>query len=470
MMILKIAARNVLRNRRRSLMTLGTLTVGAAATLIFGALLNFILLDFQTSTVRRVGHLTVFEKGFFNFGGGNPSEFGIRNYQSLITLIETNPRLAPLVRVVTPYQIVFGVAGNYNANLSKTFFGRGIVPADRANMRQWNDFGVDDGPPPQIPMQGPDSGFIGLGMAHILGLCKELSIPNCPDRPVHESLAPVVSSASSEPLPPLVLEAAAARRDERAASQRARPGAQIELLAATAAGTPNVVRLHVEHTDEQGVKELDDNYVQLQLPLAQQLAYGRDTPRVTGVTIQLKHSRDLQAAREALQSIFQANSLNLEVRDFVEMTPLYRQAIAFFAFLFGFLSVIIGVIVVFTVVNTMTMSVMERTPEIGTARALGVQRRSLAVQFLMEGTLLGIAGATLGLLVAIAIVTVINLSGMTWVPPTASGHVPFRLYLLGSAGLPGGVWLALVGLAAFASLWPARRAARMRVVDALRHV
>ena len=63
----------------------------------------------------------------------------------------------------------------------------------------------------------------------------------------------------------------------------------------------------------------------------------------------------------------------LEVQDFQTLNPYYGQTVAFFAAIFGFISILIGVIVLFTVGNTMSMAVVERTPEIGTLRAIGLR-------------------------------------------------------------------------------------------------
>lgn len=91
MRVLKIAFRNVFRNRRRSLMTLMTVAIGGIAVLLLGALLGYIILDFQTSTVKRVGHLTVYKKGYYDFGSGNPVAYGIGDYQRVRQLIVDDP-------------------------------------------------------------------------------------------------------------------------------------------------------------------------------------------------------------------------------------------------------------------------------------------------------------------------------------------------------------------------------------------
>jgi putative ABC transport system permease protein len=457
MSIAKIAFRNVFRNRRRSTMTVSTIIVGAVSVLLIGAMLGFVTLDFQSSVIRRSGHLTIYKKGYFEFGAGNSSAYGIADYEGLATMVRDDPVLRPMITIVTPVQDVLGLAGNYQADRSKPFFGRGIVPRDHAQMRQWDDFhlGTAGSSQPEMP-DDLHSGVVGIGMGRILGLCAALHIARCNAPP---QAAPAKAAAADPQIQQL-----SASRD----TVRPEPGAHIDLLAATAGGAPNVVGMNVDHAESQGSREIDDNYVLMHLELAQQLAYGRGEHKVTGIVLQLRRSSDMPAARTRLYEIFQTRHLDLEVRDFSELTPLYKQVLAFFAFLFSFVAIVLAVVVLFTVVNTMSMAVMERIDEIGTARALGLTRAKVRRQFMLEGCLLGVIGATLGVVVAAGVAWLMNISNVSWTPPTAAGPVPLKLFISDSLSI--GTWLCLVALASLASLFPANRASRMNVVDALRHV
>ena len=175
-------------------------------------------------------------------------------------------------------------------------------------------------------------------------------------------------------------------------------------------------------------------------------------------------------ARARLLSLFDQRSLDLEVRDFTELTPLYGQVIALYGSIFSFISVIMGVVVLFTVVNTMGMSVVERTNEIGTVRAMGIRRRGIRLQFLVEGSLLGAFGATAGVILAALIAYAMNNAGLLWTPPGSTQPVPLRIHLSGSMALIVGVWAGLVIVSTVASLLPAMRAAKLPIVEALRHV
>jgi putative ABC transport system permease protein len=169
-------------------------------------------------------------------------------------------------------------------------------------------------------------------------------------------------------------------------------------------------------------------------------------------------------------ALFQEHGLDLEVRDFTELNPQYNQIIGLFRSIFAFISTIIAIVVLFTVTNAMGMSVVERTGEIGTSRAIGVRRQRIREQFLTEGSLLGIMGATVGVLLAYFVAYAINHSAITWSPPGQVGWVPLRLYLIGAGRLIVTTWIGLLVVSALAALVPANRAARMVVVDALRHV
>jgi len=467
-MLWKIALRNILRNRRRSLMTGSAIAVGVLGLLVFGGFINYIFSAFETGLVQRIGHLTVFRSGYFVFGGGNPAAYGIDDYQAAMKLFGEDRLLRPMVRVMTPTQSLVGIAGNYNEgnDAAKTFLGVGLIPSDRQRMRQWNEYGTAQKYVPDARMSddAPQRGLVGGGLARILGLCTALKLPNCPPPP-HVAENPVAPTATGLALTDL------AHVELGDAGKRPAALPRLDLLGATAGGAPNVVSLDVAGADVQGVKELDDNYVAMPLGLAQQLVYGRGEHKVTGIVLQLHRSEDMNAARARLDTLIGEHHLDLEVHSFADLTPFYVQVVRLFSTIFLFITVIMGVIVLFAVVNTMTMNVVERTNEIGTIRAMGVRRNGIRAQFLVEGWLLGAIAATVGVLAAFIVIPAINHVGLMWTPPGNANPVPFLL-AVPSARPPLliGTWLGLVLVATFAALLPANRAARLPVVDALRHV
>jgi putative ABC transport system permease protein len=466
-LLLKIALRNILRNRRRSLMTGSAVAAGALATLLFGGFAFYIFAGLETNNVQRIGHLTVFRAGYFLFGAGNPAGYGIERYHDVMTLIGNDPVLQPMINVITPTQSLLGIAGNFSGDndASKTFIGVGLIPSDRQRMRRWDALRTGSIPPADSRLSDQDEtrGLIGFGLARILGLCRALALQNCPSVPEPAASADKPSPVLNEDLGEL------ARRDAGGTDHSA-VAPHIELLAVTVGGAPNVVSLTVSGAEPQGVKELDDNYIAMPLPLAQELVYGRGEHKVTGIEIQLHRSQGLRAARTRLNTLIRDNHLDLDVRDFAELTPFYGQVVRLFSVIFLFIALVMGVIVLFAVVNTMTMNVMERTNEIGTIRAMGVRRGGIRWQFIAEGWLIGAIGASVGAALAFMIAALVNRAGLTWVPPGNANPVPLHLAVTGSPALVIAAWIGLVLVATVAALLPANSAARLSVVDALRHV
>src|SRR5690348_3051152 len=138
----KIVFRNILRNRRRSLMTGSAVAAGAMAMLLFGGYVAYIFAGLETGSVQRDGHLTVFRSGYFLFGSGDPAGYGIDRYRDVMAMIGEDPVLKPMLNVLTPTQSLVGIAGNFSGTVdaSKTFMGEGFIPSDRERMRQWDEF------------------------------------------------------------------------------------------------------------------------------------------------------------------------------------------------------------------------------------------------------------------------------------------------------------------------------------------
>jgi putative ABC transport system permease protein len=308
-----------------------------------------------------------------------------------------------------------------------------------------------------------DSVVIGTGVARVLQLCAPLKVAECP------------APAPKEPSDGAALPRDVGLLVENEGANDGATGSgppELELLAATISGAPNVARLKVVKAESMGVKEFDDVYVGMHLPQAQRLLYGTAAPEVTAIVLQLHHTNQIPLAKARLQQLL-ATSLHdrpLAVYDFATLNPYYGQTISLFNAIFGFIAVLIGAIVLFTVGNTMNAAVVERTVEIGTLRAIGLRRGGIRRLFVAEGLLLGALGALVGVTAALGLAALINHSGLTWTPPGRVNPITLHLRVWGETRLLAGTAIALVLVAVLSAWWPARRAARLEIVEALRHV
>ena len=460
--LLSLALRNLLRNRRRSLTSLLAVMIGGFSLLLFGGYVRNITYGLETGFVTQSGHFQIQKKDYFLYGNGNPAAYSIDGYAALIAAIKADPALAPLVAVVTPTLQFGGIAGNFAAAASRTVVGMGIVVDDQNRMRLWNEYAFPELPKPlALTGTSTDAAVIGTGVARALDLCAPLKVDNC-----RRESAAAAESGSSVPNDIAALSMMETHKTAPAGKTR------IELLAPNMHGAPNMAQLNIVKAEEQGVKELDDIFVALHLSQAQKLIYGSGMPEVTAIEVQFHSTRSMPAARVLLQQVINASPLkkNLTILDFKALNPFYEQTIRLFDVIFGFISLLIGTIVVFMLGNTMSMAVVERTVEIGTLRAIGLRRNEIRNLFVLEGLMLGLFGAVLGIALAVLAANIVNWSGLSWTPPGRINEVPLTVRVWGEWKLIGLTGVGLVLIAGLSAWWPSQQAARMNIVDALRHV
>lgn len=464
MKTLSLALRNLLRNRRRSLTTLLAMTIGLIAILLFGGYRSNIIYGTQTGFVQHSGHLQIQHQGYFLDGGDNPTAYGIADYQRIIDTVKHDPVLAPMLTVVTPTLQLGGIAGNFAAGVSRSVLATGLVAEERNRMLDWNDYGVVSYALP-LPLAGAseDAVVIGTGVARKLKLCAALKVPNCSQTPT----AATHDESGTQAAPADIAALSVLEAEQQPASAENR----IEMLAATAHGAPNVASLGVIRADNMGIKALDDVYMAMHLQQAQRLIYGTTPPQVTAIQIQLQHTAQIPLAQQRLAQLLATNfkSQPLEVLDFQTLNPMYQQTNQFMDSIFGFIAMLIGVIVLFTIGNTMSTAVVERTVEIGTLRAMGQRRSGIRRLFMCEALLLGLAGSAIGVLCALAIASIINHSGWSWIPPGYSYAYLILVRVWQDPPLLVGSVIGMILVTVLSAWWPANRAAKLVIVDALRH-
>ncbi|HEU4373866.1 MAG TPA: FtsX-like permease family protein, partial [Telluria sp.] len=375
MKTMSIALRNLLRNRRRSLATLLAMIIGMSAILLFGGFKANVIFAMQTTNVQRSGHFQIQAKDYFLYGSGDPAAYGIADYRHVIDLVRNDPVLQPMLTVVTPKLSLGGIAGNFAAGVSKTVIAGGVVVPEQNTMLLWDDYGISYAHPLALTGTSPDAVVVGTGVARMLQLCGPLEVPNCRAMPAKTGAAASGKAAPDDIQALSALEAPAAPAVDKT---------RIEMLAANDHGVPNVAALTVVKAVNQGLKEFDDIFMVMHLAQAQRLIFGDSAPKVTAVQVQLKHTAQMPEARARLVQLLSTLKEPLEVQDYETLNPIYGQTVRFFDSVFGFIAILIGVIVLFTVGNTMSMAVVERTAEIGTLRAIGLRRAGIRRLFMCE--------------------------------------------------------------------------------------
>jgi putative ABC transport system permease protein len=182
----------------------------------------------------------------------------------------------------------------------------------------------------------------------------------------------------------------------------------------------------------------------------------------------LDRTEDTDAYLARFRARFPAAAHTLEFVPWYERADFYTKTVALFSQQMAVLRLIIGVIIVLSISNLLVMSVLERTGEIGTLLAVGFRRDKVLRLFAAEGLLLGLIGGTAGVLVGYGLAELISAIGIPMPPPPGmdegyTGEIRITLPVLGNAFAIALVTTALAGL------YPAWKASRLDIVNALRH-
>jgi putative ABC transport system permease protein len=184
-------------------------------------------------------------------------------------------------------------------------------------------------------------------------------------------------------------------------------------------------------------------------------------PAFSSITMRLK---DRNAWRELEKRMSADPQLNtLEIKPEIDYWAAQSEQMSKFVNFLGlFIAIIFSFAAVLGAMITMYAQVAARTREIGTLRAIGFQRRSVLVSFVIESVLLSLAAGGVGVGVASAMQS-LSFTTMNW---QTFSEVTFRFYLSPTVIVAAFIFSTIIGYAG--GLLPAIRAARMPIVQATR--
>lgn len=239
-------------------------------------------------------------------------------------------------------------------------------------------------------------------------------------------------------------------------------GTTLVLIANTETGGISAVETRVVGIFESITKAYDDVALRIPLPLARQLM------RTEGEHLRLvllDHVEDTDTTVRALRERLPGG--RYQVVPWYDMADFYNKTVELFSKQVAVIYLIIAVIIVLAISNTMTMAVMERVGEIGTMMALGNRRRDILGIFVAEGCILGLLGAATGVGLGILLGLLISAIGIPMPPGPAMAWGYEAGIRLTAENLIKAAAIALA-TTVLASLYPAWRASRLQIVDALR--
>ena len=168
-------------------------------------------------------------------------------------------------------------------------------------------------------------------------------------------------------------------------------------------------------------------------------------------------SSTFKGATVDVESMYEMASDVLKLEAALNMITLAAVMVLFFIILIG-------------VINTLRMTIRERTREIGTIRAIGMQKKDVRNTFILETLFLGLFSAIAGTLLAFIVMGLLSM----WTinagdNPLSMLLVNSHLHFIPTWEAVAGYILLIVIIAVLTAYFPARKAANMRASDALRH-
>ena len=417
--MLNLALRGLMRNRRRSLVTLLAIALGFSSIALFAGYTHNVYdgLARQSIHGEMLGHLTLSKRGMRKEGKLDPERYllSASEVDAITRLLKDDKH----VEMVAPRLALSGLVSNGRA--STIFIAEGIEPAAVVHLRQSalteqeRSSGMFDNMKMRLDPEHAEVVSLSEGLAEMLHL---------------------------------------------------KAGGQAVVLVNTLTGQANALDVTLGRSFNTGNAGSNDKFAFVSLALARTLLDAEG--RADRLTILLDDASQTAVLRERLLLKLKAAGFEVEILTWQELSDFYNQVHGMFDMIFGFIFSIVLTVVVMSVANSMGMTVVERTREIGTLRAIGLKRSGVVRLFTLESMLLTLIGCVTGLLITLVVRWGINVANISYVPPNSAGAVPLLVDMDYARILF--TFALMVAVGTLAAYIPARRASRQPIIDALGHV
>ncbi len=240
-------------------------------------------------------------------------------------------------------------------------------------------------------------------------------------------------------------------------------GDRVTIVMTLAAGAVNTLDFELVGIFQSFSKEFDSRAVRISLNVAKTLM---DTDGIHMLVVQLSDTASTNATAASMKQLL-ANQ-GFDVTPWYALSDFYEKTVDLYDRQFGVLRLIILIMVLLSVINSMNMTLFERTREFGTIRAIGDRSDWVFRLIMIESFWLGLLGGLLGIILGCLAALGISAIGIPMPPPPNANLGYTALIRLDSTSV---LTAGAVGFIAsmLAAIIPARRAAKSDIVEALRH-
>ncbi len=404
-MLWKLAWRNIWRNKRRSLVVLGSVVVGMAALIFFDGFSNGMMQQMLTNQISsNVSHIQIHKKGF------NDNKI-IKNTIPDSKKVESALINNPEIKAYSKRVITFGLLSS--ASSSSGVYIYGVIPDEEANVSK-------------IKTSIVEGNYFGGGKRDVL---------------IGKKLADKLD---------------------------VEPGDKVVAMANTPDGSIGSDVFRIAGIFETFSSEFDKSTIYIPQSTAQSmLGIGDKAVEFAIITTDYKK---VDAVKNNLKTKM---GDEYEVLSYKDLLPslifsmdIYQESMFIF-------NLIIGLALIFGIINTMLMSVFERINEFGVLMAIGMKNKRLFLMVVLEAFVIGVIGTIAGLIVGLLIHLPLSYSGINF-SVFAAGLESFGIgaviYPVISIGNVISMIFLIPFIAVIGALYPAYRAIKLEPVYAINYV
>jgi putative ABC transport system permease protein len=404
---IKIGLRNLLKNYRRSTKTILTIVIGLSACLLAEGFMSHTLWGLRESLIHGgLGHIQIYRKGYLKASHDEPYQYLITDSQAVFRELKSLPG----IKLYAPSLNFQGIVSS--GEKSTIFMGTAGLPKEVQVLNALAT--LKDGS--FLKAEKPFGVLIGSGVARKLNVAV---------------------------------------------------GDTVTLMSALKDGGVNAMDMEIIGIIEAQIKAYNDVTLLANLETIQEFIGQPNS--ADRIVLLLSKTENLAKVESYIRVI--CGKMGLEYRDWLALAGRqYSQPKLFYDLVYLLMMFIIILVVILSIINTLNLTVQERVREIGTIRSLGTTRLQVGKIFISESFLIGLSGACLGIIAGYGLAALFNALGGIQIPPPpgqARGYTAFFTPDFLQALRLGMLFLVTATIAGF---YPAYRAARLQIVDALRWI
>ena len=404
---LQISLRNLRRNPQKNIATSLAIIVGFTGLILLIGYIERVENYFRTYTVyaNYTGHIVIYKKDGLEKAASFPKSFALSADE--VTAISKVLANFPEVEMHGGTLSGQGLAGN--GCRSFPFFALGIdrfidsKVRDHAELKRWapNLAFLKSGETFSVFSETSNAVIVSNGLLTLLGK-KHFFTPGEDQRP-------------------FVIDCNADTAKTRIASD-----SNIQLASATVNGFFNALDGEVSGTFTTGLAETENSSLRLSLAHLQRLL---DTDLVTTYSVWLLDRGSLDLVLGKLAAAFKNVGLTLDLYrwDQETVSPHYYGTMSFLRTMAIFIALVLTTIIIFSIINSVTITVVERGQEIGMMRALGFRTRAINRIFTSEIIILSLFSLVVGLGLGLLFTVIINRLNIPFNPPGISGQMTIKI-------------------------------------------